>query len=89
MASEIETKKEEKEVRESTTITGRELIILVIFTPIVFTWLFLASRIIWSATTSQETLENIEGLLTGLAVMTLPVSAGLTKIFEGMGNGKK
>jgi len=27
-------------------------------------------------------------LLTALAVMTLPVSAGLTKIFEDMGNKK-
>ena len=82
------SEKKQKEVKEATTITGRELIVLVIFSPIVFTWLFLAARIIWSATTSQETLENFEGLLTALAVMTLPVSAGLTKIFEDMGNKK-
>jgi hypothetical protein len=80
--------KDQKEVKETTTITGRELIVLVIFTPVVFTWLFLAARIIWTATTSQETLENIEGLLTCLAILTVPVSGGLTKIFEGMGNGK-
>tara|TARA_R100000781_G_C3984551_1_gene94756 strand:+ start:63 stop:320 length:258 start_codon:yes stop_codon:yes gene_type:complete len=84
----VDKGKDQKEVKEATTITGRELIVLVIFSPIVFTWLFLAARIIWSATTSQETLENIEGLLTALAVMTLPVSAGLTKIFEDMGNNK-
>ena len=84
----VNKEKDQKEVKDATTITGRELIVLVIFSPIVFTWLFLAARIIWSATTSQETLENIEGLLTALAVMTLPVSAGLTKIFEDMGNKK-
>ena len=52
-----------------------------------FVWLFLAARIIISATTSSSTLENIEGLLTALAVLTIPVSAGLGKLFEaGWGN---
>ena len=52
------------------TLSGRELIVLVIFAPVVFTWLFLAARIIISATTSSSTLENIEELLTALAVLT-------------------
>jgi len=69
--------------KESVTLSGRELIQLVIFTPVVFTWLFLAARIIWSASSNPETLDNIEGLLTALAVITIPVSAGLAKIFEG------
>jgi hypothetical protein len=70
------------------TLSGRELIILVIFAPVVFVWLFLAARIIISATTSSSTLDNIEGLLTALAVLTIPVSAGLGKLFEAnMGNG--
>ena len=52
-----------------------------------FVWLFLAARIVISATTSSSTLENIEGLLTALAVLTIPVSAGLGKLFEaGWGN---
>tara|TARA_R110002020_G_scaffold54171_1_gene151233 strand:+ start:356 stop:613 length:258 start_codon:yes stop_codon:yes gene_type:complete len=68
--------------RESVTLSGRELIQLVIFTPVVFTWLFLAARIIWSASSNPETLDNIEGLLTALAVLTIPVSAGIGKIFE-------
>ena len=33
--------------RDKVTLTGRELIILVIFTPVVFTWLFLGARIVW------------------------------------------
>ena len=53
----------------------------------VFVWLTLAARIIWSASSNANTLDNIEGLLTALAVLTIPVSAGLGKIFEG--NGKK
>ena len=56
--------------------------ILVIFTPVVFVWLFLASRIVWSASSNPETLDNIEGLLTALAVMTVPVSMGLTELFK-------
>tara|TARA_R110002020_G_scaffold44142_1_gene127492 strand:+ start:382 stop:519 length:138 start_codon:yes stop_codon:yes gene_type:complete len=43
-----------------------------------------------SATTSSSTLDSIEGLLTALAVMTVPVSQGLGKIFEsGFGGGKE
>ena len=52
------TKKDASKV----TLSGRELIVLVIFAPVVFVWLFLAARIVISATTSSSTLENIEGL---------------------------
>ena len=68
--------------RDKGTLSGRELIILVIFTPVVFVGLFLASRIVWSASSNPETLDNIEGLLTALAVMTVPVSMGLTELFK-------
>lgn len=68
--------------KEKVTLSGQELIQLVIFTPVVFVWLFLAARIVWSASSNPETLDNIEGLLTALAVLTIPVSAGLGKIFE-------
>ena len=69
--------------KEKVTLSGQELIQLVIFTPVVFVWLCLAARIVWSASSNPETLDNIEGLLTALAVLTIPVSAGLGKIFEG------
>jgi len=71
------------------TLTGRELIILIIFAPCVFTWLFLASRIVLSATTSQSVLENIEPLLTALAILTVPVSMGLQKLWEGLDAEKR
>ena len=74
--------------KDSTTLTGKELIQLVIFAPVVFVWLFLAARIIWSASSNANTLDNVEGLLTALAVLTIPVSAGLGKIFEGNGRQK-
>ena len=75
--------------KESVTLSGRELIQLVIFTPVVFTWLFLAARIIWSASSNPDTLDHIEGLLTALAVITIPVSAGLGKIFESVKGDKE
>ena len=86
---------EAEEIRSESgkvTLTGRELIVLIIFAPVVWVWLFLAARIIISATTSSSTLDSIEGLLTALAVLTIPVSAGLGKLFEGgwgNGNGDK
>jgi len=78
-----EEKKPRKKDSGKVTLSGREMIVLIIFGPCVFVWLFLASRIVISATTSSSTLENIEGLLTALAVLTIPVSAGLGKLFEG------
>ena len=50
--------------------------------PVVVVWLVLAARIIWSATSIPDTHDSIEGLLTALAVLTIPVSAGLGKVFE-------
>ena len=71
------------------TLSGRELIVLIIFAPCVFTWLFLAARIVMSATTSQTVLENIEPLLTSLAILTVPVSMGLAKLWEGLDSDKR
>ena len=81
MAEEPEEPKKEP---SKTTLTGKELIILIVFAPCVFTWLFLAARIVMSATTSQNVLENIEPLLTALAILTVPVSLGLSKLFENI-----
>ena len=88
MAEEKEPEEPKKEPQK-TTLTGKELIILIIFAPVVFTWLFLAARIVMSATTSQNVLENIEPLLTALAILTVPVSLGLSKLFEGVGDNKE
>jgi hypothetical protein len=65
-----------------TTVTGNQLLVAIIFLPVVMVWLFLASRIIWSATSNPETLSEIEGLLTALAVLTIPVSMGLNEMFK-------
>jgi len=89
MAEETEEEEPKQESPSKTTLTGKELIILIIFAPVVFTWLFLAARIVMSATTSQTVLENIEPLLTALAILTVPVSMGLQKLFEGISEGKE
>ena len=88
MVDKEQDKEEVKEDKSSAQLTGRELIILVIFGPCVFTWLFLGSRIIWSASSNPQTLENIEGLLTCLAILTVPVSAGLGELWKLGGKNK-
>tara|TARA_Y100001963_G_C6627798_1_gene374801 strand:- start:508 stop:777 length:270 start_codon:yes stop_codon:yes gene_type:complete len=81
---EIEEQQEKDKVtKDSVTLTGAELLRLIIFFPVVMVWLVLACRIIWSATSSKETLDSIEGLLTALAVLTIPVSAGLNELWKG------
>tara|TARA_B100001559_G_scaffold316226_1_gene319466 strand:+ start:468 stop:737 length:270 start_codon:yes stop_codon:yes gene_type:complete len=71
---------------QGTTVTGVQLLVGIIFVPVVMVWLALGARIIWSATGDAAVLDNIEGLLTALAVLSLPVSAGLSKLFEAFSN---
>ena len=81
----IPVKKDNKQT-SGTTVTGNQLLIAIIFLPVVMVWLFLAARIIWSATSNPETLQSIEGLLTALAVLTIPVSMGLNEMFKAYSN---
>jgi hypothetical protein len=69
-------------------MTSGDIVRLVIAAPVVFVWLFLGSRIIISATTSQGVLENIEPLLLALSILTIPVTAILASLFKVDGNGK-
>ena len=69
-------------------MTSSDIVRLVIAAPVVFVWLFLGSRIIISATTSQGVLENIEPLLLALSILTIPVTAILSSLFRVDGNGK-
>lgn len=83
--------KEKNETAEATgkdvTLTGQQLITLLVFFPIVVVWLTLAGRIIWSATSNPETLDNIEPLLLALAVLSIPVSGGLAEILKAYASG--
>ena len=78
--------KEPEKRPAGTTVTGVQLLVGIIFVPVVMVWLALGARIIWSATGNPETLDQIEGLLTALAVLSLPVSMGLGKLFEAFSN---
>jgi hypothetical protein len=69
-------------------MTSGDIVRLIIAAPVVFCWLFLASRIILSATTSETVLNNIEPLLTVLAVLTIPVSGILQSMFSQGGDKK-
>jgi len=69
-------------------MTSGDIVRLVIAAPVVFVWLFLGSRIIISATTSQAVLEGIEPLLLALSILTIPVTAILSSLFKVDGNGK-
>ena len=69
-------------------MTSGDIVRLVIAAPVVFVWLFLGSRIIISATTSQGVLENIEPLLLALSILTIPVTSILQSLFKSDGNGK-
>jgi len=69
-------------------MTSGDIVRLVIAAPVVFVWLFLGSRIIISATTSQGVLENIEPLLLALSILTIPVTAILSSLFRVDGNGR-
>ena len=69
-------------------MTSGDIVRLVIAAPVVFVWLFLGSRIIISATTSNSVLSNIEPLLLALSILTIPVTAILSSLFRDDGNGK-
>ena len=69
-------------------MTSSDIVRLTIAAPVVFVWLFLGSRIIISATTSQTVLEHIEPLLLALSILTIPVTAILSSLFRVDGNGK-
>ena len=72
----------------SVQMTSGDIVRLIIAAAVVFCWLFLASRIILSATTSETVLNNIEPLLTVLAVLTIPVTGILQNLFSNGGNKK-
>ena len=85
-----EEKEQESNKQDTNRVqmTSGDIVRLIIAAPVVFCWLFLASRIILSATTSETVLNNIEPLLTVLAVLTIPVTGILQNLFSNGGNKK-
>ena len=86
--AEEEEQKPAKRDENRVQMTSGDIVRLIIAAPVVFCWLFLASRIILSATTSETVLNNIEPLLTVLAVLPIPVTGILQNLFSNGGNKK-
>ena len=86
--AEEEQQPDKKDESNRVQMTSGDIVRLIIAAPVVFCWLFLASRIILSATTSETVLQNIEPLLTVLAVLTIPVTSILQSLFS-VGGDKK
>mgnify|MGYP004464460085 CR=1 FL=1 len=86
--AEEEEQKPDKQESNRVQMTSGDIVRLIIAAPVVFTWLFLGSRIIISATNSETVLNNVEPLLTVLAVLTIPVTGILQSLFS-VGGDKK
>jgi len=88
MAEEEPQKPEKRDEPNRVQMTSSDIVKLVIAAPVVFVWLFLGARIIISATTSETVLNNVEPLLTVLAVLTIPVTGILQSLFSNGGDKK-
>ena len=86
--AEEEEQKLDKQEPNRVQMTSGDIVRLIIAAPVVFTWLFLGSRIIISATNSETVLNNVEPLLTVLAVLTIPVTGILQSLFSSGGDKK-
>jgi membrane associated rhomboid family serine protease len=86
--AEEEEQKLDKQEPNRVQMTSGDIVRLIIAAPVVFTWLFLGSRIIISATNSETVLNNVEPLLTVLAVLTIPVTGILQSLFSTGGDKK-
>ena len=86
--AEEEEQQPDKQESNRVQMTSGDIVRLIIAAPVVFTWLFLGSRIIISATNSETVLNNVEPLLTVLAVLTITVTGILQSLFS-VGGDKK
>ena len=69
---ELEKLKSTEDKSNRVQMTSADIVKLIIFAPVIFVWLFMAARIILSASTSQYVLDNIEPLIAVLSILTIP-----------------
>ena len=69
---ELEKLKSPEDKSNRVHMTSADIVKLIIFAPVIFVWLFMAARIILSASTSQYVLDNIEPLIAVLSILTIP-----------------
>ena len=85
---ELEKLKGSEEKSHRVQMTSGDNVRQIIAAPLIFTWLYLASRIIISATNSETVLNNIEPLLTVLSILTIPCVGILQSLFSSGGDKK-
>jgi hypothetical protein len=88
LRAELEALKATEDKSQKVQMTSGDIVKLVVACPVVFVWLFLGSRIIISATTSQHVLSNVEPLVMVLSILTIPVTGILQNLFAAPGSGK-
>ena len=69
---ELEMLKSPEDKSNRVQMTSADIVKLIIYAPVIFVWLFMAARIILSASTSQYVLDNIEPLIAVLSILTIP-----------------
>ena len=69
---ELEKLKSPEDKSNRVQMTSADIVKLIIYAPVIFVWLFMAARIILSASTSQYVLDNIEPLIAALSILTIP-----------------
>ena len=69
---ELEKLKSPEDKSNRVQMTSADIVKLIIYAPVIFVWLFMAARIILSASTSQYVLDNIEPLIAVLSILTIP-----------------
>ena len=79
---ELERLKAPEDKSNRVQMTSGDIVKLIVACPVVFVWLFLGSRIIISATTSQHVLSNVEPLVMVLSILTIPVTGILQNLFS-------
>ena len=68
--------------KQSVQLSGKHIIVILLYFPLLLVFLGLASKIIWSASTDANVLENSEALIALLAIVSTPLVYGLAKIWE-------
>lgn len=83
MASEPDTIDEQSRVKKAIADNRwMMVVVLSISLPMILVWLFLAFLIVNGAISKESVLDNVEGLIAALAIITNPVYKIIDKLFD-------
>jgi len=87
--AEAEQKLEEEKQRTSTTLTGQELIHLLLTLPIILAFVVLGIRIIWATTANPESIApHLDIILLAFAIFSTPTTIIINSVVGKKGNDK-